>query len=273
MRRIPRARRQNVATPRIQSVNRAFSLLNCLADAGGTESLPVMAARCGLSVATAHRLLATLESLGAVMHTAPGKYRIGMALLRLADRESQDDLIAAAAEPNMRQISQSIGATTHLGVLDQDCMVTYIAKSTRRSQFPPTRIGCKLEAYCSALGKVLLAALPAERQRDYLADGPFIALTPHTITESELLESELHRVARRGYAIDDCELYENLRCVAVPIRDMSGKVVAALSVSSPVGQLPRSKIPAVAETLFAHADQIGAKLFPAATNRPVDKAA
>ena len=251
-----------MATPRIQSVNRAFSLLNCLVDAGGTESLPVMAARCGLSVATAHRLLATLESLGAVMHTAPGKYRIGMALLRLANMESQDALIAAAAEPNMRILSKTICSTAHLGVLDQDCMVTYIAKSSRRSQFPPTRIGSKLEAYCSGLGKVLLAALPPEQQHAYLADGPFIALTSHTITERENLATELQRVAERGYAVDDCELYDNLRCVAVPIRDMSGRVVAALSASSPANQLPRSKVSSVAESLALHANQIGAKLFP-----------
>ena len=85
-----------MATPRIQSVDRAFSLLSCIARRGGSESLPTIAAQCGLSVATAHRLLATMETLGAVIHTAPGHYRIGLGVLELGRNSSLDDLLAAA---------------------------------------------------------------------------------------------------------------------------------------------------------------------------------
>lgn len=251
-----------MATPRIQSVDRAFTLLNCLVDAGGIGSLPVMATRCGLSVATTHRLLATLEGLGAVIHIAPGRYRIGTTLFRLTDGTSKDRLFAEASEANLQRISRTVGSTAHLGVLDSDAMVTYIAKASRRAQFPPTVIGSKLEAYCSGLGKVLLAALPAERQARYLADGPFPALTSRTITCPQALMEELRVVAGRGYAVDDCELFEDLRCVAVPITDRSGQVVAALSASSSAAELPRGRVAEVAQQLAVHAQEIACRLYP-----------
>lgn len=261
-----------MATPRIQSVDRAFSLLNCLVDAGGIGSLPVMATRCGLSVATTHRLLATLEGIGAVIHTAPGKYRIGAALFRLTDSTSKERLFAAASETNLRRICKSLSRTAHLGMLDADCMVTYIAKSSRRAQFPPTVIGSQLEAYCSGLGKVLLAALPPDQQERYLAEGPFVALTSHTITEPDALMGELQLVARRGYAVDDCELFEDLRCVAVPVKDATGNVVAALSASSTTSEMPRQSLADVASALAVHAHEISERLFPATPdNTPRNK--
>lgn len=251
-----------MATPRIQSVDRAFSLLACIARHGGRESLPTMAAQCGLSVATAHRLLTTMESLGAVIHTAPGEYRIGMGVIELSRCASQEGLLAAAAEPTLRRITQTLSPTAHLGVLDQEFMVTYIAKANKRGHPVPTHIGSKLEAYCSGLGKVLLAALSQPARASYLAEGPFIALTGRTIIDIAALERELCQVSRQGYAVDDCELMDDLRCVAVPIHDRTGNVMAALSASSPARDLPRSGVPAVARELRRHAAAIGAKLYP-----------
>ena len=254
--------RNRMATPRIQSVDRAFSLLACIARRGGSESLPTIAAQCGLSVATTHRLLATMESLGAVIHTAPGKYRIGLGLVELGRHSSLDGLLAAAGEASLRRITQTIAPTAHLGVLDSEFMVTYLAKSTMRSHPLPTRIGSKLEAYCSGLGKVLLAALPQAHIDAYLSEGPFIALTGQTIIETGALAVELVKVREQGFAIDDCELFDDLRCVAVPIRDADGRTVAALSASAPVARMPYTAIAGVAAELNRHADEIGGKLYP-----------
>lgn len=251
-----------MATPRIQSVDRAFTLLACIAQRGGAESLPAIAAHCGLSVATTHRLLATMESLGAVIHTSPGRYRIGLGVLELGRNSSMEDLLAAAGEATLRRVTQSISPTAHLGVLDGEFMVTYLAKATRRSHALPTRIGCKLEAYCSGLGKVLLAALPPATLETYLEEGPFIALTERTITETGQLAAELAQVREQGFALDDGELFDDLRCVAVPICDTAGNVVAALSASAPQSEIPMSSTGQVAAQLTRHAAEIGQKLFP-----------
>jgi len=240
-------------------------------DAGGIGSLPVMASRCGLSVATTHRLLTTLEDVGAVIHIAPGKYRIGTALFRLTDATSIDRMYAAAAEPSLRRLCKSHCTAAHLGMLDHDYMVTYLAKASRRASFPPTVIGSKLEAYCSGLGKVLLAALPLEQQRRYLDEGPFIALTSHTITEPDALLEELRLVAKRGYALDDCELFDDLRCVAVPIKDADGHVVAALSASSPASRIPLSTTAELAAEPSRHAQEISDRLYPATSGSRAHK--
>jgi DNA-binding IclR family transcriptional regulator len=148
----------------------AFSLLACIARHGGRESLPTMAAQCGLSVATAHRLLSTMETLGAVIHVAPGEYRIGMGVLELSRCATQDDLLAATAEAaacgaSRRGHRPPCGAGWRIhGQLPRQGDAARPCRATR--------IGCRLEAYCSALGKVLLAALPLLRSKPISAKGP-----------------------------------------------------------------------------------------------------
>lgn len=256
-----------MATPRIQSVDRAFSLLFCLAKQHDSRSLPHMAAECGLTIATAHRLLATLEGLGAVVHTSPGRYQLGMGMIELARHSEQDDVFAAVAQPALRRLTRDLCPTAHLGTLDSDFMVTYLAKSAQKSHKIPTTAGSKLEAYCSGLGKVLLAALDEEDRYRYLEEGPFIRLTRSTIIDPGELALELARVRRNGYAVDNCELFDDLRCVAVPVRGHSGKVVAALSASFPASRLPLEKVEDVAGHLQQQAATLGEKLFPSLHGR------
>ena len=251
-----------MTTPHIQSVGRAFSLLSCLARRGGSESLSALAQDCGLRPATAHRLLSTLQAHGIVVRTSPGGYLLGMGLLELARGATPDVVLSAVATPTLRKLTQSLCPTAHLGVLDGDFMVTYLAKAARRSHSLPTKIGCKLEAYCSALGKVLLAALDADTLAAYLEEGPFIALTDSTIVDPERLAGELRKVRSQRFAVDDGELFENLRCVAVPVVDRLGNIVAALSASFPSHDLPRPRIRDVARQLHVHAGRISEDLYP-----------
>lgn len=251
-----------MATPEIKSVGKAFALLDCLAAEDDCISLPAMAKRCGLSVATAHRLLATLETLGAVVHTGPGEYTIGLRMLDLARRSSFETLLASATMPILSRITRTTGSTAHVAVLDSERMVTYVARSASRSNRIPTSPGNKLEAYCSGLGKVLLADLPACDRDQYLADGPFPPLTARTIVQPEALDRELAAIRDRRFAVDDCEMFDNLRCVAVPILRPDGRGAAALSASQDNGELSRAQIRDLVTQLTGHAATISAKLFP-----------
>ncbi len=251
-----------MSTPHIQSVDRAFSLLSCLARRGGSESLDTLASDCGLRPATAHRILSTLQAHGMVVRISPGGYRLGMGLIELAQGAAPDVVLSTVATPTLRKLTQSVCPTAHLGVLDADFMVTYLAKAARKSHNLPTVIGSKLEAYCSGLGKVLLAALDTEVLSQYLSEGPFIALTRKTITAPEILLDELQKVRGQRFAIDDCELFENLRCVAVPVVNREGRVIAALSASFPSQDLPKARIRDVVKQLHSYADEISQSLFP-----------
>lgn len=253
-----------MATPEIKSVSKAFALLDQLAASSGGLSLPTMAEGCGMTIATAHRLLATLVSLGAVVHAGPGRYAIGLHMLELTRRSSLTELLASSATPVLNRITRATGATAHVGMLDDEGMVTYVARSAGRSSHIPTHPGNKLEAYCSGLGKVLLSGLSPTLQANYLAEGSFPALTKHTIAEPNALAREFTNVANQRYAIDNCEMFDDLRCVAVPIFDSEGQVVAALSTSGSSRDLPEPDIPTIVAELGHHAASISAKLYPRA---------
>ena len=251
-----------MATPRIQSVDRAFSLLSHFTEGDGTR-LPVLAERTGLSLATAHRLLTTLESLGVIVRTGSQGYRIGMMVHELAQNGSPKDLLSAAATPLLRSLVRQTGLTAHAGVLNDEFMVDYVARECpTRGYRAPTQLGSQLEAYCSGLGKVLLAGISDGMLDSYLADGPFVPLTEQTIIEPETLRAELERIRLLGYAIDEREIYDDLRCVAVPVHNTRGAVVAALSLSGNTSVLTVDRVEEFAALLREQAGQLVRKLFP-----------
>lgn len=252
-----------MSTPRIQSVDRAFSLLQQLAEPGSTRSLPAMAAQSGLSVATAHRLLATLEAVGAVIRTGPGGYRIGMGVHQLARGSRPEEVMVAALQPVLAKLARQLGLIVHAGVWDADQMVTYIAKHAPRQALAiPTRIGSQLEGYCSGMGKVLLSHLPEDAREAYLTEAPFVMLTTNTVTDPARLREELAEVRARGWAIDDGEIYLGLRCVAVPVHDAEGGVLAAVSCSGSTDVVTWERVPELAAALREAAATVQAKLFP-----------
>ncbi len=252
-----------MATPRIQSVDRAFRLLGELAAAPMGSHLSDLARRTGINVATTHRMLATLVANGAAIRTVGDGYRIGMRIQDLAATVAPETLLVAAALPELRRLSSASGLIVQIGALSSDFMVTYLAKhQPRHGPKLPTRIGSQLEAYCSGLGKVLLAALPAEVRLAYLGEAPFVALTPNTVTDPAQLADALVTVAAQGFALDDCEIYDRLRCVAVPI-GRPGQTIAAISCSGDADIVTMQRVPALAAQLQVAAAAITRKLFPA----------
>jgi len=142
-------------------------------------------------------------------------------------------------------------------------MVTYVNKVSLPNAFPPyTRVGSKLEAYCSGLGKVLLAALPPEQLENFILDGDLVAITPYTITDRTILRGELAKIRLQGYAVDDREYQANMRCVAVPVRDAEGGVVAALSVCGETGTLPSDAVEHIQAELRVAAGVISQRITP-----------
>ena len=123
-----------------------------------------------------------------------------------------------------------------------------------------TREGTQLDAYCSALGKVLLAYLPAADRDAYLAGGPFPKLTSRTIQDAKALASHLRKVRRQSYAVDDGEFAEELKCIAVPVRNPGRRVCAALSITTTPGKLRGTRAAQVLDVLRRAAADIEAGL-------------
>lgn len=232
-------------TPHIASLGRTLAMLETVIADGGQSSVAALARTTGIPVATAHRQVATLVSEGFLKAGAGGRHVAGPRLLALLHRLDVKQVIANVAAPILHGMAAELRSVVQLGTFEAD-MVTYRIKAGQGAKSLFTKVGMQLEAYCSGMGKVLLAHLPEELRRAYLAGGPFVALTPATITDPAALAAELERVRVQGFAVDDGEIAEGLFCVAVPLHAPDGSVPAAISVSQ-AG--PRESLIAAADLL------------------------
>lgn len=217
-------------TPHIASLGRTFAMLEAVVEDGGRSNVSVLARAIAMPIATAHRQVATLVAEGYLKPCGGGRHIAGPKLLGLLHRLDEKQMIANVAAPVLQRLAARLRTVVQLGTLEND-MVTYRIKTGEGAGALFTRIGMQLEAYCSGIGKVLLAHLPADQRAAYIASGPFVALTAKTITDPQQLAAELEAVAGQGFAIDNGEIAEDLRCMAVPIRLPDGRVLAGLSIS------------------------------------------
>jgi DNA-binding IclR family transcriptional regulator len=241
---------------------KAFAILKAFHDPEEWVTSCELSRRAKLPEASGYRLIQTLEEIGAVVRGPRGRYRTGLLLLSLSRNVTISELLRDAGEALMTQWSERLNLTMHLGVLEQG-MVTYVAKVAPPGAFRVyTKVGVQLEAYCSGLGKVLLAALPDEQMESVIMDGALVALTPYTITGTTALRAELKRVREQGYALDDRENHADMRCIAVPVLDRDGRTVAALSASDEASRMTLEWQMEVRDVLFNIASCLRQKLYP-----------
>lgn len=214
-----------LATP-----ERNLVLLEAVVRDGGRSSVAALARETKISVASAHRHIAALVSAGYLVRAGYGLHWPGPKLRALAALLDEKQMLANAAAPILERLASCTHHVVQLGIFEND-MVTYLVKTGQSAGDLFTKVGMQLEAYCSGIGKVLLAHLPKQSQAEYLDGGPFIALTVRTITDPELLKAELNQVTMKGFAVDDEEVVAGLQCLAVPVRNSTGDVIAAISAS------------------------------------------
>jgi DNA-binding IclR family transcriptional regulator len=214
-----------------QSLGRALQLLTELAE--GPGSLDELAETVGVHKTTVLRLLRTLEEDRLVYRDAAFRYHLGAGLFALSSRALEQRPVRAAAAPHLAALNRETGHTVHLAAYEGD-EVVYIDKyDSRHPVRMYSRIGLRARLHCTAVAKVLLAGLPQRERRAVAEAIEYERLTPNTITTPEALLAELARVAEQGHAVDRGEHETFINCVAAPIRDASGRVVAAVSVSVP----------------------------------------
>jgi IclR family transcriptional regulator, acetate operon repressor len=251
-----------VATPKNQSVIKAFKLLSAFRRPDEWLTSVELSRRVNLPAASGYRLIQTLEELGAIVRGPRGRYRPGMLLVSLSHNVATGEILRDLSQPILSELAKRLGVTVHVGVLEGG-MVTYIAKVGSAHSAVHTRVGAQLEAYTTGLGKVLLAALPEDALEAIIHDGDLVPLTPFTITSRTLLRSELGKVRQQGYALDNQESSLNLRCVAVPVKDAEGTVIAAISASDDTEKMAGDdRIAEARDALLAAASIIRLKLYP-----------
>lgn len=218
----------------LSSVRNAARLMAAFTPGDRDLGVSELAARLGLAKSTVHRLLTTLASEHFIERDdATGRYRLGLKLYELGTIVSDHLDIHEVVEGPIENLRDRTGETVHVAILD-GMSVVYIAR--RESEHPLIllrRVGHRNDAHCTSTGKVLLAALPPDARAALLADRDLPAHTDRTITDRAELEAELDRVRERGYAENVGESETGGHSIAAPIRDASGRVVAAISVAGP----------------------------------------
>ena len=256
-----------MGTPRNQSVQKAFALLQSFHGPDEWVTNAELSRRARLSKASAHRLMTTLEEIGVVVRDPHGCYRPGMVLAALSKNIAIGDLIRVTAQDALADLATRLKGIIHIGTLEHG-MVTYAGKFGAPIAIPvPSRVGAQQEPYCSALGKVLLSGLSDEHLEEFLRDGKLVALTPQTITDSGRLRSEIKAVRQRGYAIDDREAYQTICCIGAPINDPNGQTIAAISLADTSAHMGPGWRDEVSAALTATAAAVSRKVYPAHTGR------
>ena len=220
-----------------------------------------MAQQLGLHRSTTSRLAATLAVAGYLEPAGePGRYRLSGRLAALGELAAAEGDVRRTALPYLRELVRELGETGHLGVLEGSDAVTIEVVDGWQTVRMHSWVGKRSPAHCSSIGKALLAGLsPAEFAARYPGH-PLEPRTDRTITDPGVLRAVLAKVRQRGYAVDQEELEPHLCCVAAPVFDRTGAVVASISVSGPDSRIGEASIPAVAAAVCRAAGQISARL-------------
>lgn len=253
-----RARRRSAAG--LKSFQKAVRVLECFSIAEPRLPLSEIARRTQLPLSTAHRVLTTLRAVGFVEREGDREqYRLGLRLFELGSIVLTNMELHREAVPYIEALARESGETVHLGVFDGTQVVSIEKMDSPHGLASNVTIGKGAPAYCTAVGKALLAFQPENAVARVCRLG-LRRHTPQTITEPQRLRRELARVRALGYAVDNAEHDPGVRCVAAPIRNHAGMVIASLSISGPATRIPLEVVPRVAERVKGVAAKLSAQL-------------
>ena len=244
----------------VRSVDRAAALLLALGESHGEAGVTELARRLGLHKSTASRLLATLEKRGLVeQDEETGKYRLGLVVIRLAERAERTLDLRSIAMPELDRLARVTHETTGIGVLDGDQLLTVGQADGPNLVAVGDWTGRWVPLHAVAAGKVLLASMP-EREILRLVRRGLDRFTDRTITGLEPLLEELARVRRRGYATAFGEYDPALNAVAAPVHDARGAVTAAVDVWGPTFRVTPRRIPELVQQVREAAGAVSVRL-------------
>ena len=251
---------ENGIVQSMKSTVKTFQVLEYLCTHGPLTAL-TLSQRLRLNRSSVHRILAVLQQLEYVRHEPGGKYEPTPHLYHLGSKVKAMLGISTIIRPHMEALSEKVGATVSLVTLTKDFVITVLDRVFSRSDPRPNIIiDGPFPAYCTAFGKALLASLSPKDLNAYCAQVSIVPFTPNSVKNHRELRQRLEKVRRDGVALDEREFDESIRCIAAVIRDESGKVIAAVSVSDLVTRMISQQIPGARRELLNTAAQISQDL-------------
>lgn len=249
------------STRPIQSLDRGLLLLEAVAAAARPLSLAELTPVLGLDRSSVFRLANTLRLRGFLVQLPETKqYALGSTIWRLFSRMAFGNTLVELARECVNSLAAQTGETTHLAIRVNREAVLIDHRLTKRAVGVASGAGRCVPLHCTGVGKALLADCDHGHLIGFVGDVSLARFTRRTITRVDDLAKECRRVRERGFAIDDEEHDDGVRCVAAPVRDVGGQIVAALGISAPIARLSRDRVSALGKVVMAVALDLSQRL-------------
>jgi IclR family KDG regulon transcriptional repressor len=247
--------------PRLSSVAMAIQVLDAFTKKDTELGISALSRKLGIAKSTVHRLATTLASGGLLEHDkVTGQYRLGLTLFRLGALVRQRMNLYNEAKPFLTELGHQTNETIHLAILSENQVVYVYNLDSEQAVRAQSYIGVPKPAYCAAEGLAILAYQPEDVIKAIIAEG-LVKRTPNTKNRPEQIWAALKEVRSLGYATEDEEYELGVRCVAAPIWDASGSVVAAVGVAAPAQRMTKKMMsetaPEVIRTAYAISRRVG----------------
>jgi DNA-binding IclR family transcriptional regulator len=231
------------AQPMLSTLDKGLRVLEALSrSATGSESLTTLSRAVGLHRTTVFRILGTLRARGYVIREIDtDRYRLGVHVLTLAGAVLDDLDIRQVARPALEVLRRESRELVFLSVMESGEVVTVERLDSDQPLSLRAQLGSRRPAHCTAAGKAFLAVLP-EAEREAILQQPLTSFTAHTVTAADLVRQQLVEVRARGFAWDDEEYFEGVRCVAAPVFGIERRIVGVVSLAAPTVRTPWERL-------------------------------
>jgi IclR family pca regulon transcriptional regulator len=258
----------------VSALAKGIRVLNVVADSTAPDRITQLSKGLHWSIGAVQRVTSTLTKLGYLRRPTTGQgYILGPKAWGLGLSIVNQIELKAVVHPYLKDLSDKVGETVNLGVLDGTEMIYLDRIKTNHILNLNVNVGARLPAYSTSLGKAIAAFLPEPELKEFLGRLDLRPLTPHTITRRKILEEELRRTRKKGFAINNAETDNGIRSVAAPLRDRSGRVIAAINISVPSIRVTREELQGNLAREVTRAAQIisealGHRVIEGAVNSP-----
>ena len=249
------------STPLIQSLDRGLILIDVVAKSPQPVSLNQLTEVLNIDRSSVFRLANTLKRRGFLMHANGSRdYILGPSLWRYGRIYNWGNMLVRIAHTYLQSLTAETGETSHLAILEGDRALFVDHVTTNHMIVVSGQTGETVPLYCTAHGKALLIDMDQQDLDSLLGPSPWEARTANTITDSHELAQICKKTRQQGFVTDDEELLEGIRCVAAPIRDKDGSVMASIGISTPIDRFPKSRYKVCGAQVLAIAQQISQRV-------------
>ncbi|MBS4538666.1 IclR family transcriptional regulator [Clostridium sp. D2Q-11] len=245
----------------VQSVDRALSIIEVLSDYEEGLGITEISGKINLHKSTVYRLLSTLIYKGYVRQDDKNnKYKLSLKLFELGNKKIENTDILIIAKPYLKDLMEEVNEVVHLVLLEGEDIVYIDKVESHNTIRMHSNIGKRTPAYCTSVGKSIMAYFPENKVKEIWDNSDIKNLTEYTITDFNEFKEELKKVKRVNYAIDDEENELGVRCIGAPVFDYKGEPVAAISISGPTIRVTKDRVEEISQEVIKYSKMISKEL-------------